>query len=233
MREHLEALGEILSAAERIGLKFSSVKSFVGYPSLKLLGRMISDDGLSVLHDRTKAIRELRRPRTISELYTVLGLFGYYRPFIPGYARLMEPLTRLTKGLAYRKTDKGTYRLVRKKDNGDEEEILDPKKTDIEWGDEQDGAFEGGKDRLDGPPTIGYPDPTKPYFLYVDTSHRGSAAILHQVFEVDKSRARASPPPPSRPTRYTRRSRSDCPTTRSSAASSSASSKGKSYARTS
>lgn len=186
--QHVAVLDEVLGSAEKIGLKFSSAKSFIGYPSLKMLGRMVSDDGLSVLHDRTKAVREMQRPKTLSELYTLNGLFGYYRPFIVSYARRAEPLLRLTRGLVYKQLEKGgPYRLVRKGEHGDE--VVDPKKLLIEWGKEQDDTVDDLKNAITTPPTMPYPDPTRPYLLYHDASYDGISAILHQLFEVDEEDA--------------------------------------------
>lgn len=102
LEEHSVALREILTAAKKVGLKFSAKKCFLGYPSLKLLGRMISREGLTVVEEKTKAIQELPTPRSLKELYLALGLFGYYRAFIIDFAGKAKPLTELTKGIRYR-----------------------------------------------------------------------------------------------------------------------------------
>lgn len=62
-----------------MGLRFNPTKCHFAYPSLKVLGHRVSTNGLSILDDRAAAIRELATPRTLKELWHVLGIFGYYR----------------------------------------------------------------------------------------------------------------------------------------------------------
>lgn len=177
--EHVAALRHILENARRIGLKFSAKKCFLAYPSIKLLGRIISPDGLSVILDRVKAMRQLKRPTTLAELYHVLGVFGFYRAFVPSYARKMAPLTKLTKGLVYEKGANGKTALWRKLEDGSRVPVR--LSEPIEWGDEQEAAFVGYLDELLNPPTLAFPMEGYDYTVYCDASHHGISAILHQL----------------------------------------------------
>ena len=102
---HLRAL---LDSAINVGLKFNPAKCHFAYPSLKVLGHHVSTDGLSILEDRAAAIRELAIARMLKELWHILGIFGYYRQFIPKYAMIAAALTGLTKGTRFQKLPDGT-----------------------------------------------------------------------------------------------------------------------------
>jgi hypothetical protein len=47
--------------------------------------------------DRVKAITEYPRPKNVKVLRRLLGLFNWFRKFIPNYGALVNPLTRLLK----------------------------------------------------------------------------------------------------------------------------------------
>ncbi|KAE8240474.1 hypothetical protein A4X13_0g7789 [Tilletia indica] len=179
MDEHVTALETLLSRAEAIGLNFSPAKCTFGVPSLVLLGRKVSGAGLAVWKDRASAVTELRPPKTLRELYHVLGLFGYYRPFIPDYAAIAEPLTKLTKGWKYEFAD-GRYRLTNA-----EGRPMSADKVVFPWSLAAQRSFDALKAAIAQPPVLAHPDPSRPYLLYVDASKHAFAAVLHQVFEKD------------------------------------------------
>ncbi|KAE8240461.1 hypothetical protein A4X13_0g7796 [Tilletia indica] len=180
MEEHVAALETLLTRAEAVGLNFSPAKCTFGVPSLVLLGRKVSGAGLAIWKDRTSAITELRRPTTLRELYHVLGLFGYYRPFIPNYAAVAEPLTKLTRGWKYEYAD-GRYRLTNA-----EGRPMSADRVVFPWSLAAQKSFDALKAAIANPPVLAHPDPGRPYLLYVDASKHAFAAVLHQVFERDR-----------------------------------------------
>ena len=169
---HASHLATLLDSAIAVGLKFNPAKCHFAYPSLKVLGHRVSTDGLSVLEDRVAAIKELATPRSLKELWHVLGIFGYYRQFIPRYAMVAAPLTRLTKGTRFRKLPDGTW----------EPHEASCSSLLSNWGPAHDAAFRSLKEALSNPPTLAFPDFTIPFIVYVDASHDGMAACLHQPF---------------------------------------------------
>ena len=58
---------------------------------------MVSGDGISVDSDKTKAVMDWPKPTTVIEIRNFLGLAGYYRRFIEGFAHLSSPMTKLTR----------------------------------------------------------------------------------------------------------------------------------------
>ncbi|KAE8242421.1 hypothetical protein A4X03_0g8040, partial [Tilletia caries] len=173
--EHLRALDTLLRNAEEVGLRFSPAKCTFAVPSLTLLGRKVSGAGVAVWQDRAKAVQTLARPHTLQELYHVLGLFGYYRAFIPSFAAIAAPLTRLLKGWRYESAD-GNTRLVNA-----EGRAVSAAKVPLSWGSEQQSSFEALRAAVANPPVLAHPDPSRPYILYTDASKGALAAILHQV----------------------------------------------------
>ncbi|KAE8217976.1 hypothetical protein CF319_g8057 [Tilletia indica] len=179
MNEHVRALEILLTRAERVGLRFSPAKCTFGVPSLVLLGRKVSGAGVAVWSDRAKAVLDLSRPVTLRQLYHTMGLFGYYRSFIPGFASIAAPLTTLTRGWKYERCGDRS-RLV-----GEDGSPANADRAQIPWGEAQQAAFDRLKQAIASPPILAHPDPSRPYVLYVDASKDGFGAILHQVFDVD------------------------------------------------
>ena len=168
---HANHLRALLDSVIAVGLKFNPSKCHFAYPSLKVLGLRVSTDGLSILEDRATAIKELAAPRTLKELWHVLGVFGYYRQFIPKYALIAAPLTRLTKGTRFCKLPDGTWQPRGSLGN-----------PALVWGADQEEAFATLKEALSSPPVLAFPNFTLPFIVYVDASHDGMAACLHQPF---------------------------------------------------
>ncbi|KAE8217532.1 hypothetical protein CF319_g8400 [Tilletia indica] len=175
LEEHIAALRTLLENAQAVGLKFSPAKCTFAVPSLTLLGRKVSGAGVAIWADRAQAVQSLARPNTLQELYHTLGLFGYYRAFIPRFADIAAPLTRLLKGWRYETAD-GQTRLV-----NIEGKAVSAGRVPLSWGDEQQAAFERLRMAIAHPPVLAHPDPSKPYILYTDASKGALAAILHQV----------------------------------------------------
>ena len=79
------------------GLKLGPKKCSFAAQSCNFLGHLISKDGIRPPPDRVKAITEYPRPKNVKELRRLLGLFNWFRKFIPNYNALVNPLTRLLK----------------------------------------------------------------------------------------------------------------------------------------
>ena len=58
----------------------------------KILGHIVSKNGISMDFDKIKIIVELPRPRNPKEVQGFMGHCGYYRRFIYMYAVIAKPL---------------------------------------------------------------------------------------------------------------------------------------------
>jgi len=61
----------------------------------------VSTEDISTDPRKIQAIMDWPTPTNVKELRSFLGLAGYYRKFIQGYALLGKPLTQLLKKGAY------------------------------------------------------------------------------------------------------------------------------------
>jgi transposase InsO family protein len=152
--DHLRHLGDVLRRFREAGLVANRNKCQFVRPSLKLLGFVLGGGKLKPDSDKIAAVEAFTRPINKTGVRAFLGLTGYYRRFIPDYARLAVPLTDLTRK-------------------------LQPDK--VVWGAAQQAAFEALKSALVRGPVLQAPDPTKPYILQTDASQYGIGAVLSQV----------------------------------------------------
>lgn len=61
------------------------------------LGHVICKDGVKPNPSKIAAIEKYPLPKTTTEIKRFLGLLGYYRKFIPNFAKLTKPLTQCLK----------------------------------------------------------------------------------------------------------------------------------------
>ena len=57
----------------------------------------MSRDGVSVDPSKVEAVLRWDRPKNATEIWSFLGLAGYYQRFIEGFAKPASPLTKLTR----------------------------------------------------------------------------------------------------------------------------------------
>jgi hypothetical protein len=66
------------------------------------LGHIISEDGISVDHEKIESIRGWSVPKNVIEVRSFMGLAGYYRIFIEGISKIAHPITSLqNKGVKF------------------------------------------------------------------------------------------------------------------------------------
>ncbi len=94
-RRHLSQVFEIL---EKSSLIVNAEKCVFGRPTIDFLGHTISAAGSSPLPSRVSAIADFPRLSNVRQLQAFLGIFCFYRKFIPAASRLILPLTRALRG---------------------------------------------------------------------------------------------------------------------------------------
>lgn len=86
-------------------------KSFIGYPSVPLLGQRVDAFSMTTTEEKLRAISELKFPTNLADLEVYIGLTGYMRQYVHEYAQKIEPLQRLKTELLYKApTSKGNAR---------------------------------------------------------------------------------------------------------------------------
>lgn len=149
--EHLETVLEKLSVA---GLTCNIKKCEFLCKEVKMLGYIISTEGIRTDPDKVRAIRDFPVPKKLKQVRAFLGLCNFYRRFIPEYSLHIQPLCHLLK-----------------------------KETDWDWSDVEQRAFDNIKNLFIKTIQLHHPDIRKPYYLQTDSSGIGMAGVLYQEDE--------------------------------------------------
>ncbi|EDN04528.1 predicted protein [Histoplasma mississippiense (nom. inval.)] len=167
LNQHLSDLQAILSCLEASGLTLSIKKCHFAYSSVSLLGHKVSRLGLSTHESKVEAIRKLSFPKTLHQLETSLGLFGYYREFVAHYAHKVEPLQIWKTQGFHQAPFKGNPRKKwAKKEIASTEELQQ--------------CWQKIKNELCDSPILKFPNFYKEFIAYVDGSKDGMGAAIHQ-----------------------------------------------------
>ena len=150
--EHLQHLEEIFERLRQAGLKLKLQKCNFFKKHIQYLGHLISDEGIQPLPEKLESIRKMPTPESAKQVKQFLGLVGYYRKFVPWFADISRPLTKLTK-----------------------------KNEPYNWTPECDRCFQMLKNHLQEAPILRYPDPNIGYVLYTDASKYAYAGVLTQT----------------------------------------------------
>ncbi|KAF8086993.1 hypothetical protein N665_0605s0001 [Sinapis alba] len=119
--------------------------------SVGFLGHIVSEQGVSVDPEKIRAIQGWPRPKNATEVRSFLGLAGYYRKFVKGFASLAQPMTQLTG-----------------------------KDVKFVWSDECEKCFSALKEMLTNAPILVLPEADQPYMVYTDASITGLGCVLTQ-----------------------------------------------------
>lgn len=150
--DHARDVDAVLNTISDAGLTFKLKKCHFGQRKVELLGYTVSGDGISQQEDKVQAIRGMAAPSDLKAVQRFLGLTGYYRQTIPGYAEKAAPLVALTR--------KGAL---------------------FQWGQDEQHAFAALKDELTSERIMAHPKSDQAYKLYTDASNFAVGAILAQT----------------------------------------------------
>ena len=84
--EHLQHLQEALNRIQGAGLMLRPDKCLIGASSFEFLGHKVGG-GVRPLEEKVEAVTRFSQPTTKQGVRAFLGLTGYYRRFIPEYAK--------------------------------------------------------------------------------------------------------------------------------------------------
>ena len=149
--EHLKHLQIIFERLQNAKLKIKLTKCSFFKKHLHYLGHIITANGILPTKEKTAAIMEMAPPTNVHEVQLVMGMFNYYKKFIPNFSEIAKPIIELIK-----------------------------KEVPFIWTSKRQLAFDTLKDCLMKSPILVYPDPNKEYHLFTDASKYTWSAILMQ-----------------------------------------------------
>ncbi|KIM77262.1 hypothetical protein PILCRDRAFT_76993, partial [Piloderma croceum F 1598] len=136
-------------------------------------GARVGPDGVQADTTKLTAVVDWRQPPHLLNLSSFLGLTGYFRDLIKGYAKIAQPLTDLIRSAAIPKeAGKAAYHAA-----------LHKVKLDNVWTESHNNAFLSLKKCLTSDPVLKAPrfDGT-PFIVTSDGCKEGFGAMLAQRF---------------------------------------------------
>ena len=92
--EHLEHLRKVFEKCKSFGISLNHKKTLFGLQEGKLLGHIISEEGIKIDPKRIEAILQISHPRNIKELQSFIGNINFLRRFIPNLVELLRNIDR-------------------------------------------------------------------------------------------------------------------------------------------
>jgi hypothetical protein len=136
MEEHLEHLRAVCDALRAARLFGNLEKCNFCTPRVSFLGYVVTPLGIEVDSSKIDAIQSWPTPMTVTQIWSFLGLVGFYRRFVSDFSSIAAPLHELTK-----------------------------KGIPFSWGTAQEEAFTILKDKLTHAPLLQLPDFNKMFEL--------------------------------------------------------------------
>ena len=96
-KQHLDHLRQVFIKCRKYGISLNPKQSLFGLEDGKLLGHIISKDGIQIDPTRIEAILLIQLPGNIRELQTFLGRINFLRRFISNLAELIRALNNMLK----------------------------------------------------------------------------------------------------------------------------------------
>lgn len=152
LQEHLVSLEKIFKTLKTVNLKVQIDKTEFLKKETEFLGHIVTPTGIKPNPIKVKTILDYPIPKTVKQIQSFLGITGYYRKFIPDYAKIAKPLT-----LGLKKGNKIEF---------DSQEYID--------------AFIKLKTLITQNPILIYPDFSKEFVLNTDASNYAIGAVLSQ-----------------------------------------------------
>ena len=142
---------KVFEKCRKYGLSLNPKKTLFGLQEVKLLGHIISEEGIRIDPKRIDGILQINHPRNIKELQSFIGKINFLRRFIPNLAELLRNMKNMLK-----------------------------REEGVKWTLEAKKSFELVKQALTKTPVLISPDFTKDFFIFSFASEHTVAAVLLQ-----------------------------------------------------
>jgi len=172
-RDMMNRTHEFLLRVRESSLSLSAKKSEFFMTNIIFAGARVGPDGVQPDSCKLTAVADWLQPPHLLNLSSFLGLTGYFRDLVKGYARLAQPLTDLLRAAGVPKdAGKSAYWAALRRFN-----------LEHTWTSEHRNAFLGLKKALTSEPVLKAPrfDGT-PFIVTSDGCQEGFGAMLAQRF---------------------------------------------------
>jgi hypothetical protein len=149
--EHLTHLKQTFEKCRKFGLSLNPKKSHFAMQEGKLLGHIVSRDGIKIDPKRVEAIDTINIPRNVKEIQSFLGKINFLRRFIPNFAEIVKLITDMLK-----------------------------KNSEVKWTNEAKASFQRIKKVISEAPVLASPDYTKEFLIFSFASEHTIAVVLLQ-----------------------------------------------------
>jgi len=153
---HLCDLNQIFQRCKRYGISLNPKKSFFALDQGKLLGFIVSKDGIYIDPDRIKEISEIPFPHNKKSMQSFLGQINFVKRFVPDFSQIILPLQNMIK-----------------------------KNSVFKWGSVEKEAFDLIKQSIINAPALNTPNFSNHFTLYTIASDSSYAAVLTQINDHD------------------------------------------------
>ena len=150
-QEHLFHIRMVFEKLNSANLSIKKSKCSFFSKEIQYLGHILSATGIRPLPTKTHTIQHMQPPMTLKQVRAFLGLVGYHRKFIKGFAKIAKPLPLLTR-----------------------------QQVKFEWTLEHHSTFLHLKEATVQAPILHYPNPDKWYIVYTNASDDACRAQLSQ-----------------------------------------------------
>ena len=147
----LQNLRTVFDCLANAGLKLKPKKCALFSKQVRYLGHVISGEGVATDPEKVAAVAQWPTPISLKEVRSFLGLCGYYRRYIEGFASIAKCLHSLSEN------DKPFV-----------------------WSKDCQEAFDTLKGKLTNAPILAHPDFSQPFTLDTDASNQAIGAVLSQ-----------------------------------------------------
>ena len=154
IEDHIIHVDKTLSALIQANLQVSPEKTCMFTQEVDVLGHIAGGGTLRPALDKIGAITDFPVPKTKTNIRAFLGMCGFYRRFVKGFAFIAKPLTEMTK-----------------------------ESVKFNWGMDQQAAFDELKSTMTQEPILKAPDFSRVWYVITDACDIGIAGWLGQRYD--------------------------------------------------
>jgi hypothetical protein len=92
---HVAHISQVLQRLQKANLRLNSSKCTWFASQVKLLGHIVSTNGVAMDPAKVEAVQSFKAPQNVKQVQQFLGICNYYRRFIKDFAKVSQPIATL------------------------------------------------------------------------------------------------------------------------------------------